>query len=385
MIRHAFGNYKDILHEVSRSPIMSEFLTLAGSTSFEYNGKYPDENFAREIMQLFTIGLWQLEQNGTRKLDTAGEPIATYSNDDVATFAKIWTGFDYQLYRGNVEKPLFGVAPNFVDPTVLKPEWRDRFPKTKLDAGYVGDKNYPLCSELAPGHFLAKGATYQYLGTNSLEGAALDGGSWIASVQTVPEYESVRFAPSASESTLYNRLCAAGSTGQCTFPLEVVLDVTIPCHGMECRVEQVDSVLMVEGRNATKVWYSYVSPPCVNLALFNEGKYVNSEKYNSGWKDESHCVDPTTPAAAVICCAASTTSTSGSRENDIFNKEAPMGDVHLGIHAVHATEQVAYIYPLSTNHTLMHLCTYAPIHSYTHTLAHSHTHSHIHHTLRPSR
>jgi hypothetical protein len=342
-IRNAFGNYRDILHEVSRSPIMSDFLTLAGSNSYAYDGTYPDENFAREIMQLFTIGLWELEVDGTRKLDSVtGEPIPTYSNDDVATFAKVWTGFDYQVFRGNVEKPLFGARPNYIDPTVLKSDWRDRSPKTKLGAGYIGDKNYPLCAELPVGHFLRKGATYRYLGANSLEGAAWDASSWVNGLASVPEYvyAKARFAPSPLESTLYDKLCAAGSSGRCTFPLQVVVQEGLPCHGMECRVEKVDSVMMVDGNRT--VWYEYLPPPCVRLAFFHEGKYVNSEKFNSEWGDESHCTDPTTTAAAVICCDASTTHTTGAREQDIFDRFAAAGSVFLGVHAVHATEQVSY-------------------------------------------
>jgi hypothetical protein len=64
--RHAFGNYKDIMREVSFSPVMGDYLTYRNSRSFNYDFKFPDENFAREIMQLFSIGLWKLGPDGQR-------------------------------------------------------------------------------------------------------------------------------------------------------------------------------------------------------------------------------------------------------------------------------------------------------------------------------
>ena len=62
----------------------------------------PDENFAREIMQLFTIGLEKLNTNGTSVLEN-GEPIPTYENSDIQTFARAWTGFRRQYLRFNKE------------------------------------------------------------------------------------------------------------------------------------------------------------------------------------------------------------------------------------------------------------------------------------------
>ena len=81
------------------SPLMARMLTYHGSTSTEYawvNEKkhmYPDENFAREIMQLFSVGLIQLNTNGTPLLDHHGESKPVYSNDDIMEYARAWTGF----------------------------------------------------------------------------------------------------------------------------------------------------------------------------------------------------------------------------------------------------------------------------------------------------
>lgn len=87
-VRHAFGNYFDILKEVAFSPIMGEMLSYVNSVSAPYSEKldgfraYPDENFAREIMQLFTIGIFKLSMDGTPILDN-GDTVATYDNTHI--------------------------------------------------------------------------------------------------------------------------------------------------------------------------------------------------------------------------------------------------------------------------------------------------------------
>ncbi|CAE7942256.1 unnamed protein product, partial [Symbiodinium necroappetens] len=102
-VRHAFGNFGDILREVTYSPVMGDYLTYKRNRAFDSDGAYPDENYAREIMQLFTIGLWRLNPDGSRMLDSEGSPIPTYSNEDIMNFARVFTGFDEQGARGNIE------------------------------------------------------------------------------------------------------------------------------------------------------------------------------------------------------------------------------------------------------------------------------------------
>lgn len=93
-IRHAFGNYRDILGEVSAHPAMGRYLSHIGNQKArpEVN-QFPDENYAREIMQLFTIGLWQLNPDGTRKLNGSGQFIPTYDNGDITEMARVFTGY----------------------------------------------------------------------------------------------------------------------------------------------------------------------------------------------------------------------------------------------------------------------------------------------------
>lgn len=108
-VRNAFGNYGDILKEVSYSPMMAEMLTYLESKSTSYVLEsasllqYPDENYAREIMQLFTVGLYKLNLDGTHVLKD-GEPIPTYDNKDIEEYARVWTGFYQQGLRGNIER-----------------------------------------------------------------------------------------------------------------------------------------------------------------------------------------------------------------------------------------------------------------------------------------
>ncbi len=93
LTEHALGNYRDLLEEVTYSPAMGHYLTYLGNKKADpASGRMPDENYAREIMQLFTIGLVELNQDGSLKLGADGESIETYDNDDITELAKVFTG-----------------------------------------------------------------------------------------------------------------------------------------------------------------------------------------------------------------------------------------------------------------------------------------------------
>ncbi len=90
---HAFGNYRELLEAVTYSPAMAGYLTyLTNAKADPYSGRMPDENYAREVMQLFSIGLVELEMNGEVRTGADGNPIETYTNDDVRGLAKVFTG-----------------------------------------------------------------------------------------------------------------------------------------------------------------------------------------------------------------------------------------------------------------------------------------------------
>ena len=93
LAKNAFGNFSDLLKSVSLSPAMGAYLNMKGSVAATGNTS-PDENYAREVMQLFTIGLYQLNADGSRKLQN-GKPIETYQQTDVTNLAAIMTGWNF--------------------------------------------------------------------------------------------------------------------------------------------------------------------------------------------------------------------------------------------------------------------------------------------------
>ena len=94
--KDAFVNFRQLLQDVTLSPMMGQFLNMLGNDKGNATTD-PDENYAREVMQLFTIGLWQLNDDGSQKLDGSGNPIPTYSNTDVMGLAAVFTGFSWNI------------------------------------------------------------------------------------------------------------------------------------------------------------------------------------------------------------------------------------------------------------------------------------------------
>jgi uncharacterized protein (DUF1800 family) len=90
----AFGNFRTLLEDVTLNPMMGQFLSMLQNDKGNANTD-PDENYAREVMQLFTIGLWELNDDGSQKLDANGNLIPTYSNNDVMGLAKVFTGYSW--------------------------------------------------------------------------------------------------------------------------------------------------------------------------------------------------------------------------------------------------------------------------------------------------
>ncbi len=93
---NAFGNYRSLLEDVTYSPAMAKFLTYLNNRKEDPSiNRVPDENYARELMQLFTIGLVQLNPDGTPRLDGTGAQIETYTNADITGLAKVFTGLSW--------------------------------------------------------------------------------------------------------------------------------------------------------------------------------------------------------------------------------------------------------------------------------------------------
>lgn len=99
LVHGAFGNFRTLLENVTLSPIMGTYLSHLGNQKADpATGTLPDENYAREVQQLFTIGLVQLQPDGTLLLDPAGQPIPTYHQAMVTETAKILTGWSLPGY-----------------------------------------------------------------------------------------------------------------------------------------------------------------------------------------------------------------------------------------------------------------------------------------------
>ena len=113
-VNGGFGPYRDVLEQVTYSPVMGFYLSHLKNRKSDdpvNPTRFPDENFAREIMQLFTIGLWELNEDGKRKLDEAGRFIPTYDNGTITEMAKVFTGMSHSTTNNGSEATSFFNVP----------------------------------------------------------------------------------------------------------------------------------------------------------------------------------------------------------------------------------------------------------------------------------
>jgi uncharacterized protein (DUF1800 family) len=103
---NALGNYGNLLRNVAISPAMGKYLDIANNNKTDpATDVDPNENYAREQMQLFSIGLYELNIDGTQKLDSTGNPINTYTQATVEGFASVFTGYTYPTQPGQLALP----------------------------------------------------------------------------------------------------------------------------------------------------------------------------------------------------------------------------------------------------------------------------------------
>ncbi|HOY22163.1 MAG TPA: DUF1800 domain-containing protein [Cellvibrio sp.] len=96
----AFDNFRTLLEDISLNPAMGFFLNTKGNLKEDVaSGRQPDENYAREIMQLFSIGLYELNLDGTVKTNAQGNPIETYVQSDITNLARVFTGYDWDYSK----------------------------------------------------------------------------------------------------------------------------------------------------------------------------------------------------------------------------------------------------------------------------------------------
>ena len=131
LVSNAFGNYRDLLEEVTYSPAMGEYLTYLQNIKGDPDtGRMPDENYAREVMQLFSIGLVDLNMDGST-ITQNGAPIETYTNADVTGLARVFTGLS--LSGGEFFFDFRTLADDALHtPMEAYPEWHSELEKTFL-------------------------------------------------------------------------------------------------------------------------------------------------------------------------------------------------------------------------------------------------------------
>ncbi len=98
LVRNTFGNFRTLLTELTLHPAMGRYLNTMGNKKEEPSlNRVPDENYAREILQLFSIGLYQLNPDGTIKQDSSGNKLESYTQSDVTNLARVFTGYTQDL------------------------------------------------------------------------------------------------------------------------------------------------------------------------------------------------------------------------------------------------------------------------------------------------
>lgn len=111
--KHAFGNWRDLMYDMTLNPAMGNYLDMIRSTR-----NSPNENYAREVLQLFNVGLFLLNQDGTVIRDSNGDPVDTYSQATVDNFTKVFTGWTL-CENASICPNRTNGSPNYKDPMVV--------------------------------------------------------------------------------------------------------------------------------------------------------------------------------------------------------------------------------------------------------------------------
>jgi uncharacterized protein (DUF1800 family) len=143
LVKDAFGNFSTVLHDVTLSPAMGLYLNMLNSAK-PPAGQIANENYAREAMQLFSIGLYLLNQDGTPQLDGSGNMIPAYTQAQVQAFARAYTGWTFASSTGGTPAHFPNGTPNYDSPMALVESAHDTTAKTLLNgttlpAGQTGD------------------------------------------------------------------------------------------------------------------------------------------------------------------------------------------------------------------------------------------------------
>src|SRR5258708_17287834 len=116
--RNSFGNFRNLLFEVTLNPGMGEYLNMRGNSVVNRANPTPNENYAREIMQLFSIGVDVLNQDGTPVLDAQGNRLPSYDQTTISNLARVFTGWALAASKPwSVDNTVTVI--NYLDPMIL--------------------------------------------------------------------------------------------------------------------------------------------------------------------------------------------------------------------------------------------------------------------------
>ncbi|KAL7539351.1 hypothetical protein ACHAXR_009213, partial [Thalassiosira sp. AJA248-18] len=335
-VRNASGNFFSMLKEVSFNVLMGRMLTFHGSKSLSYNV----ERNNGEIMQLFTIGLYMLNQDGTLVIDKAtGQPVPTYDNEDIINFSRGWTNFVMQEEQRDNAEPKFDQSwvENQIDPMVLPTsEGRDFFPKQTLlvdgNRGYVGDQ-MPRCDQMPEKPWLRQGAVWEFRTSSQSLMGKQDPLRWFDETEPdLTERDGPRLVLDSDVSSLYAKLCNLNAQTDdtktsdlllFTFRSTVILDEDILCDGTctagqdgtaescECSIDEPRTVRIDHSPTIAPVWYEYKRPPCIQMAYpepgsMNSVKEIGAtssyENKTISYGNSAMCADSRYAVAGTTCC-----------------------------------------------------------------------------------
>jgi uncharacterized protein (DUF1800 family) len=154
--KNAFGNWRVLMEDMTLNPAMGNYLDMIRSTRTN-----PNENYAREVLQLFNVGLFMLNMDGTLQLDGLGNPIPTYDQNTVNNFTKVFTGWQTCEVTGPTcpDRSLNG--PNYKDPMLLNNgALHDITAKTLFSYPGSTTTNIPACAGCTNAQIIAYGNTY---------------------------------------------------------------------------------------------------------------------------------------------------------------------------------------------------------------------------------
>jgi uncharacterized protein (DUF1800 family) len=171
---HCWGTFRDLIEAVTLSPAMGAYLSLRGSRKADTaTGRRPDENYARELLQLFTIGLVPLDASGQATVDAQGRH-ETYTNTDVSELARALTGWDFDNDVSPDYTPATTTAYT-ARPMVPNEAWHDTGAKTVLGVGIPGGQTARqdlgsaldiVCAHPNVGPFIARQLIQKLVGSN---------------------------------------------------------------------------------------------------------------------------------------------------------------------------------------------------------------------------